>query len=73
MDIKHRFLKRTQAAYIYYNRLMKTIILTRTITSQYNFIIIIISAYTVHVRTSAASHRRFRDLINTVGRTPLDK
>jgi ABC-type uncharacterized transport system fused permease/ATPase subunit len=72
MDIKHRFLKITQAAYIYYNRLVKTTILTRTITSQYNFIIII-SAYTVHVRTSAASHRRFRDLINTVGRTPLDE
>jgi uncharacterized protein YaaR (DUF327 family) len=35
-------------------------------------IIIIISGSTVLTRTLAASHRRFRYLINIPGRTPLD-
>jgi hypothetical protein len=33
----------------------------------------IISGCTVLVRTLAASHRRFRILIKTLGRTPLDE
>jgi hypothetical protein len=36
-------------------------------------IIIIISGSTVLVRTLAASHRRFPNLIRTHGRTPLDQ
>jgi hypothetical protein len=45
---------------------------TTCITSVIN-IIIIISGSTVLVRTLAASHRRFRNLFWTLGRTPLDE
>jgi hypothetical protein len=40
-----------------------------------NFIIIIIVIIgsTVVVRASATSHRRFRNLIKILGRTPLDE
>jgi hypothetical protein len=44
------------------------IIITTTTTT-----IIIISGCPVLVRTLAASHRRFHNLIKTLGRTPLDK
>jgi hypothetical protein len=40
---------------------------------EYAQITIIISGSTVLVRTLAASHRRFRNLIKTHGRTPLDE
>jgi hypothetical protein len=36
-------------------------------------IIIIISGSIALVRTLAASHRRFRNLIKTLGKTPLDE
>jgi hypothetical protein len=39
----------------------------------HSFIHSFISGSTVLLRTLAASHRRFRNLIKTLGRTPLDE
>jgi hypothetical protein len=52
--------------------MVSTLTITSPRTTNIIIIIILVSGCTVFVRTLSASHRRFHNLIKTLGRTPLD-